>query len=377
MIILKSGNIAISKKEVIEIYDLRKLNFQRENCIYNYEEIKNMCLLQKIMIDQRKFINYVFEFTDQTLLCATPPKIYRIKLTNNDLNYKILDNINIKKENPTKMISLGKDLLVVLTETNKYSKIKLFKKIEKNKKENKEDTSFELIQKNALKDNKLFISIYPIIKNKNIKKDDYLYEFIATTNYHFNNATKKCPAMFFGVKKNNLDKYYAEKITEIENLSCSIEADSICQINDRYLCVGLQRKNLDVQKNGFALIDIYQRDVYKIINTIDDEISSLCYNPKNNLLFASMEICNGKLKSDFKTKIYQLIDKINDKRERKIELKFLYQHNNKHRDSISSIKQIPITNNNMDLEEKDIDKNIILVTYSKDLTLEALKVEFE
>ena len=31
----------------------------------------------------------------------------------------------------------------------------------------------------------------------------------------------------------------------------------------------------------------------------------------------------------------------------------------------------------MDLEEKDIDKNIILVTYSKDLTLEALKVEFE
>ena len=65
------------------------------------------------------------------------------------------------------------------------------------------------------------------------------------------------------------------------------------------------------QKNGFALIDIYQRDVYKIINTIDDEISSLCYNPKNNLLFASMEICNGKFKSDFRTKIYQLINNDN------------------------------------------------------------------
>ena len=116
-------------------------------------------------------------------------------------NYKILDNINIKKENPTKMISLGKDLLVVLTETKKYSKIKLFKKIEKNKKENKEDTSFELIQKNALKDNKLFISNYPIIINKNIKKDDYLYEFIATTNYHFNNATKKCPYCFLVSRK--------------------------------------------------------------------------------------------------------------------------------------------------------------------------------
>ena len=377
MIILKSGNIAISKKEVIEIYDLRKLNFQRENCIYNNEEIKNMCLLQKIMIAQRKFINYVFEFTDQTLLCATFSKIYRIKLTNNDLNYELLDFIDIKKENPTKMISLGKDLLVVLTETKKYSKIKLFKKIEKNKKENKEDTSFELIQKNALKDNKLFISIYPIIINKNIRKDDYLYEFIATTNYHFNNATKKCPAMFFGVKKNNIDKYYAEKIKEIDNLSCSIEADSICQISDRYLCLGLQRKNLDGQINGFALIDIYKRDVYNIINTKDDEISSLCYNPKNNLLFASMEICNGKFKSDFRTKIYQLINKVNDKEKRKIELEVIYQYNNKHFDSISSIKQMPITNNNMNLEGEDIDKNIILITYSKDLTLQAIKVEFE
>ena len=57
-----------------------------------------MCLLQKIMIDQRKFINYVFEFTDQTLLCATFSKIYRIKLTNKDLNYKLLDIIDIKKK---------------------------------------------------------------------------------------------------------------------------------------------------------------------------------------------------------------------------------------------------------------------------------------
>ena len=183
--------------------------------------------------------------------------------------------------------------------------------------------------------------------------------------------------MFFGVKKNNIDKYYAEKIKEIENLSCSIEADSICQINDRYLCLGLQRKNLDGQINGLALIDIYKRDVYNIINTEDDEISSLCYNPKNNLLFVSMEICNWKFKSDFRTKIYQLINKVNDKEKRKIELEVIYQYNNKHFDSISSIKQMPITNNNMNLEGEDIDKNIILITYSKDLTLQAIKVEFE
>ena len=65
------------------------------------------------------------------------------------------------------------------------------------------------------------------------------------------------------------------------------------------------------------------------------------------------------------------------KKKRKIELEVIYQYNNKHFDSISSIKQMPITNNNMNLEGEDIDKNIILVTYSKDLTLEAFKVEFK
>ena len=207
MILLKSGNIAISKKEVIEIYDLRKLNFSGENSVYNNETIQKNCHIQTIKIDKRRIVNYVYELFDQTLLCATTSKIYRIRLTNNDSNYEIFGFIKIEKEYPTKLITLGKEFLVVLTEIIKFCYIKIFKIIEENKnqiiipslieneenaylssnKDIKEDPAFKLIKKNVNEKRKLFLSIYPIIKNNNsrenkyeIRGNNYLYEFIAT-----------------------------------------------------------------------------------------------------------------------------------------------------------------------------------------------------
>ena len=66
--------------------------------------------------------------------------------------------------------------------------------------------------------------------------------------------------MFFGIRKNDIDEYYVDKIKEIEGLSCSIEADSICQINDKYLCIGLQKQDVKKNISGFAFIDIYKRN---------------------------------------------------------------------------------------------------------------------
>ena len=132
VIILKSGNIAVSKKEVIEIYDLRKLNYSGPNNIFDNNVIKKNCFLQKININKGRYISYVFELFDQTLLCATSSKIFRIKLTNNDLNYEVLGYIKIKNEYPRKIISLGKEFIAVLTEKEKYCYIKLFKIKEKN-----------------------------------------------------------------------------------------------------------------------------------------------------------------------------------------------------------------------------------------------------
>ena len=88
--------------------------------------------------------------------------------------------------------------------------------------------------------------------------------------------------------KNKKEKYCVKKIKEISGLSCSAEADSIYQIKDKYICVGLQNHNLNGQMSGFAFIDINYKNVVRIIK--DQEISCVYYNAKYNLLFASMEV---------------------------------------------------------------------------------------
>ena len=401
MILLKSGNIAISKKEVIEIYDLRKLNFSGANSVYNNETIQKNCHIQTIKIDKRRIVNYVYELFDQTLLCATTSKIYRIRLTNNDSNYEIFGFIKIEKECPTKLITLGKEFLVVLTGITKFCYIKIFKIIEENKnqiiipslieneenaylssnKDIKEDPAFKLIKKNVNEKRKLFLSIYPIIKNNNsrenkyeIRGNNYLYEFIATSNDHFN-YTGKNHAVFFGIRKNDIDEYYVDKSKEIEGLSCSIEADSICQINDKYLCIGLQKQDVKKNISGFAFIDIYKREITRFINTNSEQISCICYNPINQLLFAAIEIKIEYKRSSFMTKIYKLREKKGDKGNKEIDLKEIYRYNNNHYYSIDSIVQMTVPHFNK--ENGKAQERIIFVTSSKDSTLEAIEVEIK
>ena len=136
--------------------------------------------------------------------------------------------IKIGNEFPRKVISLGSDFLVVLMEVKKYCNIKIFKIKEGNKnqinnsieneinneksddsncgdvppigscglflkKDIDEDTSFELIKNNINESRRLFISIHPIIKNKEneIEEEDHLYEFIATANGYFDYTKSK------------------------------------------------------------------------------------------------------------------------------------------------------------------------------------------
>ena len=74
---------------------------------------------------------------------------------------------------------------------------------------------------------------------------------------------------------------------EINKISCSAETDSICQINEKYLCIGLQDYDLQEQQSGFALVNIItgKVDVIK-----DDQINCIYYDKENSLLMASMEI---------------------------------------------------------------------------------------
>ena len=423
MIVLKSGNVAVSIREAIEIYNLRKLNFSEANYFYNNDLIQNKCLLQRINIVKNRKISYVFELFDETLLCATYSKIFRIKLTNNDTNYEIMSFLQLgTSELPTKIISLDKSFLVILSEQKKNCNIKIFQKIDDernedntnenninenkeefnkpiNKNDNssnmedvpaigncdlfatkdiKEDTTYKIYHKNINEIRRLWVSIFPLEKaglNKksksliNDEEDNYLYEFIATSNAIYDLGKNKIA--FYGIKidkRNN--EYIVTKIKELDGLSCSAEADSICQINEKYICVGLQNHNLNGQVSGFAFVDIYKRNLCGIVN--DQEISCIFYNMKNNLLFASMEVRDPK-GNYFMSKIYNIINVKNDRGDDEIQLKKLFQHKNNQTDIITSIQQITIPYFKVNLEQQNILDNIIFATSCKDSTMEVVK----
>ena len=435
MVALKSGNFAISIKRMVEIYDFTKLNYYQNKEVFDDKLIKEKCLLQKIKFDKGakgKFIAYIFQFVDETLLCPVYSKIIRIKLTNKDKDHEIIGCIYLEHlELSRKIISLGDSMLAILSEKGDNCNIKIYSKkkeqynnninsfdllnnemnsicqtfgiFDYNKqsdsniikeKENiitnnlnnenvnnnsnnnnifnpydiNEDPNFKMILDKINEQDKLYASIFEIKKpinknNEDINSENYLYEFIATSNAEFAKGEDK--VIFYGLKK-IFGKYKTSIIKEINGISCSGELDTICQLNKKYICIGLQNYDKTGQKNGFALIDIYKRELYRIIE--DGPISSLCFIKEKQLLLATMEI----IEKDryFSTKVYKLIkNKENEDKEKyKYELENIYQHRNKQYDVITSIH--PINNHNLD-------KNIIFVTSSQSSDLEIINAEIK
>jgi hypothetical protein len=110
MILLESGNFAISNEGYIEIYDLKKIeDFD------NKDIDRNKFLIQEIPLHKitgGKLISHIFQFPDKTLLCSVYSEIIRIKLKNQDKDHEIIGKIKLDDEEITrKMISLGNSLL--------------------------------------------------------------------------------------------------------------------------------------------------------------------------------------------------------------------------------------------------------------------------
>ena len=418
MIILHTGNFAISMKEAVEIYDFRKLDlFNKKKMLYNNQEIdESNCLLQRINLVKGKKINYVFEFPDKTLLCATYAKIFRLELTNNDVSHNILGIIKLENsELPTKLISLGDSLLVILSEkkvkcnlkiyikNNKDNKINLYKmsdtqSVDSNEKELSEkdynsndysdvppignslfakkdieiDPDFNLLKQNINKENKLLLSMYEIKRDIN---NEYLYEFIVTSNKVYDHGDNRIE--FYGAQKQEKFLYFY-KIKVINNISCSIQVNSICSINNQYICIGLQNHNLIGQISGFAIIDVFTREICRIIR--DQEISSLYFNLQNNILVASMEVRDIK-NNFFMTKMYKVAKTKGDKGKEEIDLKNIFEYKNEHNDTIISVSEINTSRIKFNIEQEEelenLNENIILVTASHDSTLEVIKSDIK
>ena len=160
-----------------------------------------------------------------------------------------------------------------------------------------------------------------------------------------------------------IKKIFGEyKITdkkEIEGISCSCEPDTLCQINEKYICVGLQDFERNNQKNGFALIDIFKRELHQIIE--DGPISSLYYIKEKNLLMATLEIIEKK--RYFETKLYKVI-KNNDI----FEFNNINKYKNNQSDVITSCNSIILPNMN---------KHIICITSTQSSHLEIVKAKIE
>ena len=92
------------------------------------------------------------------------------------------------------------------------------------------------------------------------------------------------------------------------------------------------------------------------------------------MLFASMEIQDDK-REYFKTKIYEIVNNKGDRGNEDIDLKNVYQYDNKQYDSINSIGQLSVSYLKLDEEKKIAQESIVVVTSSKDSSLEVVKFE--
>ena len=415
IVALKSGNFAISKNNKVKIYDFRKLDYSQKSKFFKNELIKKCkCLLQNINFikdSEEQFISYIYQFPDESLLCSINSKIIRIKLINNDKSHEIIGYIKLEdQELPRKLISLGNSFLVILSEKENDCNIKIYEKdnnsqiihesnsiqeglkknninqnndkakfdfilnglLEKNKVENtnlyiqniKEDSNFKLVVDNFNEKEMLWVSLFEINKNFNkIIKGNYninyhnnSYEFISTSNKSFTFGKDKVNIYEFN--KDNNEKYGVRVIKEINKISCSAETDSICQINEKYLCIGLQDYDLEEQQSGFALVNIItgKVDVIK-----DDQINCIYYGRENSLLMASMEIIIKRYRYYY-TKIYKIKFKKDTQNNDLIDFDKIYEHRNEQVDTITSINKIP-------------NEKLIFITSSQIGDLEVVRVK--
>ena len=332
MIRLSSGNLALGLSNgLIKIYDANSIcSIDRKN------DDKEGKIDSLLTIDdfKGKRINYLYELKDKTLLCATYSKIYHIKLTKNDKDFEYIGTIDLsKRELPKKMIELGKDIIVSLgekeykTENIKRKKclLKVFnrKSISKN-----DDNSFCLLKDNdsinsdssfeeylsifssdeedsfkstEINDNKMkndpnfnlyintdkilyFCSIFPIELNEG-EKNEYIYEFIATSNKKFFGG-ENC-VKIYGIYDNPLShkfSFFYEK--SLDNISCSRMVDSICKINKTYIGIGLQQYLMDCD-DAIALFNCRKKEIEKTITGLSIGLLKKSINNNNYIVFTT------------------------------------------------------------------------------------------
>ena len=156
---------------------------------------------------------------------------------------------------------------------------------------------------------------------------------------------------------------------KIENISCSTKADSICQLNDKYICIGLEDYDYKGQTSGFAIVDIHQKEVSQIIK--DNNLICLNYIKEKHLLMTGMEIRNKK-ESSYMIKMFNVIEN----KDSPIEFKNVCQFKSKHKDIITSLIELN-SMNCAPLALNNNNKKFICVSASMDSKIKVIETLLE
>ena len=349
LIRLNSGNLALGfLSGFIKIYNCDSICKQKNKNNGQINPNPEKHLLLEINKFKGRRINYIYQLKDKTLLCCSISKIHHINLVNNDTDYEFLGTIKLSTyELPKKIIELGKDFIVSLSERNikkaNISKsiciLKVFNKIlSQNQKENEdpsfilsdndsinsvsssislgwenvysneeesplsskeeilmEDSTIKIYKKNKNLDNIHFCSIFGTKIDKS-QENNILYEFIATSNKIYSGG-ENC-ILFYSVMKNPMRHgciFFISKELNDNSLSCSKEPESICLLNKKLVGIALQKYNQS-NSNGIALINIIDKELIRIIKGYS--IGFLCKSFGNKYIIFSTSKSKDIAKND-------------------------------------------------------------------------------
>ena len=244
-----------NRKEIMNMILLHDGNFCTSSWdgsikIFDSKTFKILLIIDDQNNDDVCYVNQLND--DSIILCSV--KIYKYRLYNNDTKYTLQTTLGGYKDYIIKVIELKDDTLVSCDwEYN----IKIWKRISHN---DNDKIQYQLI-KSDLNSGEHLCSICPV--------NDY--EFACSSNSHLE-------------KGNDVLRFFDSNYEinfNIYDISCSELVDTLCQLNKQFFCVALQKwKNNQIK--GLAIIDMYEKRIFKIIK--GDSMTCLTKLSNNILL---------------------------------------------------------------------------------------------
>ena len=289
-----------NKKEIMNLIVLKDGNFCTSSWdssikIFSSETYE---LLLKINEPKNNDVCYVSQLNDDSIiLCSN--RIFKYKLSDDDKDFFLETIISGYNDYIIKAIELNDNSLVTC---DWEYKIKVWKKIGSND----DNIQYELIKSN-INEGEHLSSLCKLNNN----------EFVSSSNSHLEKGNDVL--RFYDKNYNNYKTIY--------NISCSELVDTLCQIDEQYLGVALQKWSSH-QIKGIAIIDLIKKQV---INTIQGD-SMTCISLINS--FDKLIITGGRDKTNKKSLIRQWKLKNNG------ELFQLYEVCTEQKDAITSIAKL-------------------------------------